>query len=409
MINMPTKPNLTYLFSFLLFIGLLLSGYLLFHHYALLSGQAGGPDLCSTVFGKGCNNALLSPFSGIWGIPLGGWGLIYLIILSVLFFFSRWLSEPLHDEMIQAAFWISLIGIIFSTFFILTMIRFPVLFCPFCTAFHIINFSLFICLKKITGRRFSELFKNLRTAIGFVLLAKPLPNVFERWKWLPFIVALFAGLIFLQYLQIENLHQKNARLAKYDPLKELEKYEARDLHNFSITPDMPFLGPADAPVTLVVYSDFQCPTCAMLSSNFQNLIKYNQGKLKIYFKHFPLGQGCNPEVKKEIHPISCEAARAAEAARQQGFFWAYHDSLFKYLQNKTDPVILFDIARSMGLNMEKFSKDYQSDTCKQIISDNINEAIKLKIDVTPAAYLNGRQVFDMRENSLNLLIKFLAH
>lgn len=407
---MQTKPSFRIVIPALLFLGLLVSGYLLIHHLHLVSGQAGRSDLCSTVFGRGCNSALTSPFSSILGIPLGGWGLVYFTVLSLLYFFSRWFPGSIHAELIQSAFWITFAGIFFSLFYIFLMIRFPVLFCPFCSLFHLINFTLFFLLKKSTGLPFSSLFKNLWRGFSFVVLARPLSYPFERWKWLPFGISVLAGVVVLQFVQIENRNQSIRKLSQYDPLQEIEKYEARDPHEFVITPGDPVLGPADAPVTLVVFSDFQCSACQMLSSNFHDLVKTNQGKLKICFKYFPLGQECNPEVKQEMHPLACEAARAAVAAHHQGMFWAYHDSLFQKLEGgEEDPVVLFHIARSMNLDMTRFEADYRSDSCRQVIASNIGEALALKLDGTPAAFLNGRQVFDMRVKSLNLLIKYLAH
>jgi predicted DsbA family dithiol-disulfide isomerase len=64
-------------------------------------------------------------------------------------------------------------------------------------------------------------------------------------------------------------------------------------------------------------------------------------------------------------------------------------------------VVLFHIARSMNLDMTRFAADYRSDSCRQVIAANISEALTLKLDGTPAAFLNGRQVFDMRVKSLN--------
>lgn len=405
---MTTKTIYSYLISILLFIGILISGYLLFQHFALQAGQSGGFDLCSAVFGKGCSYALQSSVSSLFGIPLGGWGLIYFFVLCIFFFFSQWLSSSIGDEMIQTAFWISFAGILFSAFYIFMMIRFPVLFCPFCTIFHLVNFTLFVLIKMSTGHSFNQLLRNFGGAFMFVLFSKPSGKPFERWQWLPFVLAIFLGLAILQWVQIEGLSQRITKLAEYDPLKELETYEKRDFHEIPITPDMPVLGPVDAPVILVVFSDFQCSSCAMFAANFEDLIKYNKGKLKICFKYFPLGKSCNPIVKEEIHPLACEAAHAAEAANRQGKFWAYHDSLFIHNQNMKDPAIFIEIARSVGLDMNKFKDDYQSDSCKQIITKNINEGLSLKLDGTPSVFLNGRQVYDLRANKLNFLIKYLT-
>jgi uncharacterized membrane protein len=172
----------------LIIFGISISVYLLIHHLKLTSGQLEVKDLCYAVFGKGCTNALISPFSNILGIPLGGWGLIYFGIIGIFYFFSLWLSDDIKSESLQAAFWVSFIGVFFSLFYILLMIRYPLLFCPFCTLFHLINFITFIFLFKKTELTPGKLINNLWTVIKFVLLAKPLAKPIARWKWIPFLL-----------------------------------------------------------------------------------------------------------------------------------------------------------------------------------------------------------------------------
>jgi protein-disulfide isomerase len=224
-----------------------------------------------------------------------------------------------------------------------------------------------------------------------------------------FSFVIISGLVILQYIQIELLNQRNIKLSKYDPLSELEKFEAKPIYNITLDHNIPLIGNEDAPVKMVVFSDFQCSSCAIFSQNINDLINYNKGNLKIYFKHFPLGQGCNPKVKQEMHPFACEAAKAAIAAQWQGKFWEFHDTIFHHFYTGEKAPDILNLAKSTGINIDKFLDDINSDSINIHLLSDINEALKLEIDYTPAVFLNGRKVNDLRPNSLNFLIKYLSH
>jgi predicted DsbA family dithiol-disulfide isomerase/uncharacterized membrane protein len=403
------KIKIFLLFSFVIIVGgIATSAYLLSLHFSLANEPAEASHLCSTIFHKSCDAALMSKFSSLWGIPMGGWGLIYLTIISLFLIMAQWMFESARNEMVQAAFWISLTGVAFSIYYSIKMMLHPVMFCPFCLVFHVLNFILFFLMKSMTRRSFPELIKGGSEAIGFILLGRPLKNGFNKWKWLGFILPVLVGLIIYQRIRLEGLNRTAIKLASYDPLKELETFDTLTIHPFLTLPGEPLLGPAEAPVTLVVFSDFQCPVCKMFAANLTELINYNKGKLNIRFKYFPLSTGCNPKAKQDIHPLACEAAVAAEAANLQGKFWPYHDELFKTDMDQLNIEIFLKIAQSIGLDLDRFKSDFESVACRQKVSSNVEEAIRLGIDGTPTAFLNGREVRDLRPVKLNFLIKYLS-
>lgn len=397
-----------YYFSyFLIAFGLLVSGYLLFHHFAIMAGKIPESDLCSVVFGKGCLGAALSNFSVFMKIPVGGWGLIYLMILLCLLILSQIFFPFESDEIIQIAFWISLAGILISLFYILLMMIHPVLFCPFCTVFHVLNFTLFIFILKLTQKPLSSLIKGLKKAIGIVFLAKSLPEGFIKWKWLAFIFPFILGIAVYQWIIMQGQNIRIEKLSGYNPLAEIEKFEANEVFEIRLSDDDAVLGSIDAPVSLIVFSDFQCPLCEMFASNFRHILEYNKDKINIRFKHFPLSSDCNSITKENMHPLACKAARAGEAARIQGRFWEFHDSLYEQGKLKNEEQ-LFEIARFLKLDMKQFLYDYNSEKCMTKINNDIQEGIRLKLDGTPSAFLNGRKLHQLSENNINFLVKYLT-
>jgi protein-disulfide isomerase len=146
-------------------------------------------------------------------------------------------------------------------------------------------------------------------------------------------------------------------------------------------PDDAFIGPVDAPVVLIEFSDFQCPYCTRLSTTLKELIATYPTQLKVVFKHQPLA----------FHEAARPAAMAALAAHAQGKFWAYHDLLFEN-QRKLSAKDLRRYAKKAGLKMNAFKafmKDGAGDA--QIVRD---QALAEKVGArgTPTSYVNGFRI-----------------
>lgn len=399
-----------YLYSmayWVMVLGIILSGYLLFHYYSVANGKSDGLDLCSILFDNGCNATVYSRFSTFLKIPVGGWGLIYLAVVGIMIFLSQNLFIGPKDEAILIAFWILSSGVSVSLFFIVLMIIYPVLFCPFCTIFHALNILLFYIVKRLSKKSYIELTKELIKYLGVIFLAKPTSNMNEKWKWYVLIVPFIMGITIYQWSLIQGMDIEMQKLKSYDPLQKLEEFELREVWNINNEASDPVLGIDNAPVTLVVFSDFQCYLCEMFATNFEHLIAYNKGKLNIKFKYFPLCSDCNSLAIDNLHPLGCKAARAAESARLQGRFWEYHDSLYARGIDK-DEKVFFEVAKSLNLDMQKFKMDYNSEVTHQKIKADIEEGIRLGLNGTPSAFLNGRMIKQLSQENINLLTKFSA-
>jgi protein-disulfide isomerase len=138
--------------------------------------------------------------------------------------------------------------------------------------------------------------------------------------------------------------------------------------------------PADA-VTIVLYSDFQCPFCAQLSKPFRELqTKGVDGvKPQVTFKHFPL----------VIHPKAQLAHQAALAAAEQGKFWEMHDLLFAN-QRGAERENLLAYAQQLGLNIDRFKKDLDNAQVKARIEADKADGEKLGLTGTPTFFVNGK-------------------
>jgi len=152
--------------------------------------------------------------------------------------------------------------------------------------------------------------------------------------------------------------------------------------SFSVAIDTkgaPFLGPENAPVTLVVFSDFECSHCSRVGSLFDEILAKYPKQVKIAFKNSPLA----------FHQQAQPAALAALAAHRQGRFWQFHDLLFENQKNLSEAKFV-EIATRLNLNLEKFNNDRKSPATRQELDRDINEAHKAGVRGTPTLFINGR-------------------
>ena len=145
------------------------------------------------------------------------------------------------------------------------------------------------------------------------------------------------------------------------------------------TAGSPAKGTEDAKITLVEFSDFECPFCSKAIANVEAILKAYPGQIRLIYKQFPLS----------MHPHADLAARASLAANEQGKFWEMHDKLFANYRNLSKPNIL-SWAKGLGLDMTKFTADMDSDKFKPVIAKDIKDGENAGIYGTPSFFINGK-------------------
>ncbi len=138
-------------------------------------------------------------------------------------------------------------------------------------------------------------------------------------------------------------------------------------------------GPAEAPLTLVEYGDYQCPYCGAAYPVVKRLQKTLGKKLRFVFRNFPLTQS---------HPYAWIAAEAAEAAALQGKFWEMHDLLFEQ-QSSFKPEVVPLWAKKIGLNVEQFGTDIKGSVVEKRIKEDRQSGIRSGVNGTPTFFING--------------------
>lgn len=165
-------------------------------------------------------------------------------------------------------------------------------------------------------------------------------------------------------------------------------------------------GPAEAPVVLTVWSDFQCPYCVRAQGLVEDLLEA-RSDVRVVYKHLPLSR----------HEAAVPAALAAEAAAEQGRFWEMHDALFAMGRSITDgllgeelspdsgPVPFEAQASEAGLDIERYRADFRSPAVQERVRSDTAEARAIGVGGTPTFFVDGRKVSErMSRRTLDLLV-----
>ncbi|HZI09978.1 MAG TPA: DsbA family protein, partial [Myxococcus sp.] len=133
-----------------------------------------------------------------------------------------------------------------------------------------------------------------------------------------------------------------------------------------------------APITIVEFSDFQCPFCSRANASVDQVMKEYSGKVRLVFRHFPL----------DFHKEAQKASEASLCAHDQGKFWEMHDLLFAN-QQQLGVADLKKHATTLKLDTAKFNKCLDSGEKAQIVKDDMAEGQKAGVSGTPAFFING--------------------
>ena len=246
-------------------------------------------------------------------------------------------------------------------------------------------------VKKVTPKKEAEMTKESLPPKDYIELK--LPRFPLSQKFAPILIGL--GLLLLAF----GLGYQTARVTFLED--QVQTLGSAGNQNLEATPipgkvdveigNLPILGNKDAKVTIVEFSDFQCPFCKSFADGAFEQIKkeyIDTGKIAFAFRHLPLPN----------HPNAPLAAEAAECANEQDSFWKYHDVLFDS-QTTWSPLTLeeaklqfISYASEMGLNSTAFTSCLDSGTLKDSIAKDVADGQAANVSATPTIFINGQAV-----------------
>ncbi|RJP18976.1 MAG: hypothetical protein C4520_13575 [Candidatus Abyssobacteria bacterium SURF_5] len=156
----------------------------------------------------------------------------------------------------------------------------------------------------------------------------------------------------------------------------------------------PFKGPRDAPVTVMAFTDYQCPACVRLMPRLQQVLDMHPNQVKIVLRNCPWS----------YHKYAKEAALAALAAHQQGRFWQFHDALTAR-GTAIDSATIAAVARETYLDLEKFNEDMNGAYCKEQLARDQQAVKDMGVKATPSVFVNGTFLDDRSLRGFQVMIE----
>ena len=212
-------------------------------------------------------------------------------------------------------------------------------------------------------------------------------------KSLPFIIiaiVLVAAIAAFIVFGRKKTHDSNSTFVTPPAPAQGSVTESKAAPQAAPKPTIPIEKPnvkVSSPVVLEEYGDYQCPPCGLLYPVLKDIEHEYGRQLQIVFHHFPL---------TKIHKNAMNAARAAEAAHNQGKFWEMHDHLYRNQnawKDLDDPRPLFiQYARELGLNVDRFIRDLESPEVEQRITSDMQRGASAGVTGTPTVFIEGQML-----------------
>jgi protein-disulfide isomerase/uncharacterized membrane protein len=425
-------------------VGAVLAGSLLLQHHGEHSGVV--ESICGSG-DTGCDQVNQSAWSKVAGVPWSAIGLVFYLAVMAAVVIAFAAGDDVRASAGAAMFAAFALGLVIdAVLFGIQAFRIHA-YCKLCLATYAVNVAAVALLWPL---------KRARSGLGGIFAA-PAARIAAA-GWLTTAAALVVGVGFAEATLREREAQRAANvlgappapasepeptaaatpelptsgattpdLKKYqeqlksaqDEVKRLKetlddpaKYDAyqtqKGLSDFAkASPShvnlegVPFKGPADAPIQIVDFADYLCPHCRNVAHGLGNWLGTTQGRVKIFYKNYPLDSACNPG--SQVHPGACWLAYGGICAHEQGRFWPYHDRVFSLEPQKTPPdrAFVVRLAAELGMNQSAFDSCIASNATREKVVAEVQEGTKAGVKGTPTLFINKKRL-------PNLNVFFLA-
>lgn len=334
-----------------------------------------------------CDIVNASSYAKFLGVPQGWWGACYYLLIAGMAIWSLRRGE--RRGTVMATWVLAAGGLLYSAY--LAYIAAVVLgvVCIECLGMYAANLLIFICLWITMGAPLARL---------PLLIRDYARAVFGRPSNLGFAVkipqhVIAAGIVFGLGWAAFAVYDagKVGPQGKITLDEKLNAFKQQSIHDIKIDPTWPVWGNPDAKVTVVEYSDFQCPFCKVAAFSLKPYLQEFRKKVRFVFANYPLDNACNDNMKGPMHPYACYAAKAVLCANAKGKFWELHDDLFRNQQKLNEEKIL-DLATAVGMSKEETQACVASADIDKTVREQIASGQAIYVNGTPTVFVNGRKI-----------------
>jgi len=329
-------------------------------------------SVCAVSEGVNCETVAVSPYSVFLGLPVSVWGIIGYLAMGAL---AVWSSSGRRPHPAWPLGLLSMLAFFSAgasaVLAFVSATRIDSL-CLFCMASYGINAALaalcIAALRRVSGRRRELLALDIRALASRPFLAAPLA---------------VAGVLALALLQL--LVPPYWRTPGWADLPALPSGTDDAGHHW--------IGARSPEVTLVEFSDYECPHCRAAHKAVRALAAKHPDAVRLVHRHLPLDMACHPALRRPFHARACHFAQAAECAGLQDRFWEMNDALFSIQETvKTGDVDPAELAVRLGLDSSEFRRCLESGATADRVAEDVRDALARKLRGTPS-FVVGEELF----------------
>jgi len=350
----------------------------LYIHAQLAATRGAYTSFCHVNSTVDCDAVLMSSYGTLFGLPVAGWALLSYVTLAFLLYRRGKAVGPARSQASLLLLGLALWNASFSLYMAgLATLAIGAL-CLLCAVTYVL-----VAVTAILAWRLAQ-----------VDVGASGQSVLTSQRALMAAAVIAVGVAAIAAVQFSSRPVSGATLTAADvQARDPQFYEW--YNKLPVTKDLPAemhsKGPADAPLTIVEFSDFECPACAMAFRDLHDFVRQHPELVRLVFHHFPLDSECNPNVPKRMHRSACQAAIASECAARAGKFWEYHDLLFGG-QNRLDRDDLIAQAVGLGIPQDAFVECLDDPAARSRVLADTGAGSKLGVKSTPTLVINGRVV-----------------
>jgi protein-disulfide isomerase/uncharacterized membrane protein len=363
-----TRKNLLPFISLFSLIGAAISIWQTRLFFVTRSGMGEMHSFCNIGQTFDCTAIEMSSYSELFpGFPLAAFAIAGYLMILVLSLYG--MSENMRKSIRTLLVTFTSIAILFSLGYLLIMVNQIGKLCLLCLSVDVINVILLILALKL-----------------------PKPESYSSGDLaLPRVVGIGFLALFVAFLFSRGLNPQ-AEMKQEDMNDMVESVLATPAVAVTLPSDAPVVGDPNAPVTMVKFSDYQCPACKMGANAIHPLFKRYPKDVKFVFINYPLDQACNPAIKQRMHEFACEAASVAICATEQGKFIEAYETLFENQSNFETGKIADLLTKVKGIDLAKLKACITLPSTAEKIKRDVELGTVMKIQSTPTFFLNGKKV-----------------